>query len=140
MSLERTLSIVKPDAVRKNVIGKILDRLETAGLKVIACKMLLLTRDQAEEFYAVHRERAFFRELVEYMISGPVVIQVLEGEGVGVLLKAFDQASLVAGMAQLLALVSDTSTAARCVSTAEKHFSLDEGATRYWSIYERLGG
>ena len=81
MSLERTLSIVKPDAVRKNVIGKILDRFETAGLKVIACKMLLLTRDQAEGFYSVHRERAFFRELVEYMISGPVVIQVLEGEG-----------------------------------------------------------
>ena len=81
MSLERTLSIVKPDAVRKNVIGKILDRLETVGLKVIACKMLLLTRDQAEGFYAVHRERAFFRELVEYMVSGPVVIQVLEGEG-----------------------------------------------------------
>ena len=80
MTLERTLSIVKPDAVRKNVIGKILDRFETAGLKVIACKMLLLTRDQAEEFYVVHRERAFFEELVEYMISGPVVIQVLEGE------------------------------------------------------------
>ena len=81
MSLERTLSIVKPDAVRKNAIGKILDRFETAGLKVIACKMLLLTRDQVEGFYAVHRERAFFPELVEYMISGPVVIQVLEGEG-----------------------------------------------------------
>ena len=81
MSLERTLSIVKPDAVRKNAIGKILDRFETAGLKVIACKMLLLTQDQAERFYAVHRERTFFPELVEYMISGPVVIQVLEGEG-----------------------------------------------------------
>ena len=81
MNVERTLSIVKPDAVRKNVIGKILDHFETAGLKVIACKMLLLTRDQAEGFYAVHRERAFFRELVEYMVSGPVVIQVLEGEG-----------------------------------------------------------
>ena len=81
MSLERTLSIVKPDAVRKNVIGKILDRFEMAGLKVIACKMLLLTRDQVEGFYAVHREKVFFRELVEYMISGPVVIQVLEGEG-----------------------------------------------------------
>ena len=80
MSLERTLSIVKPDAVRKNGIGKILDRFETAGLKVIACKMLLLTRDQAEGFYAVHRERTFFPELIEYMISGPVVIQVLEGE------------------------------------------------------------
>ena len=81
MSLERTLSIVKPDAVRKNAIGKILDRFETAGLKVIACKMLLLTRDQAEGFYAVHRERTFFPQLIEYMISGPVVIQVLEGEG-----------------------------------------------------------
>ena len=81
MYLERTLSIVKPDAVRKNVIGKILDRFEVAGLRVIACKMLLLTRDQAEGFYAVHREKAFFRELVEYMISGPVVVQVLEGEG-----------------------------------------------------------
>ena len=81
MILERTLSIVKPDAVRKNAIGKILDRFETAGLKVIACKMLLLSRDQAEGFYAIHRERAFFPELVEYMISGPVVIQVLEGEG-----------------------------------------------------------
>ena len=80
MSLERTLSIVKPDAVRKNVIGKIIDRFEMAGLKVIACKMLLLRRDQAEAFYAVHRERAFFPELVKYMISGPVVIQVLEGE------------------------------------------------------------
>ena len=81
MTLERTLSIVKPDAVRKNAIGKILDRFETVGLKVIACKMLLLTRDQAEGFYAVHRERTFFPELIEYMISGPVVIQVLEGEG-----------------------------------------------------------
>ena len=81
MALERTLSIVKPDAVRKNVIGKILDRFETVGLTVIACKMLLLTRSQAEGFYAVHRERTFFQELVEYMISGTVVILVLEGEG-----------------------------------------------------------
>ena len=81
MSLERTLSIVQPDAVRKNVIGKILDRFEAADLKVVACRMLLLARDQAEEFYAVHRERTFFPELVEYMISGPVVVQVLEGEG-----------------------------------------------------------
>ena len=81
MNPERTLSIVKPDAVRKNVIGKVLERFETAGLKVIACKMLLLTRDQVEEFYAVHGERSFFRELVEYMSSGPVVVQVLEGDG-----------------------------------------------------------
>jgi nucleoside-diphosphate kinase len=80
MSRERTLSIIKPDAVRKNVIGKILDRFETAGLKVIACKMLLLTQDQAKEFYAIHKGKAFFQDLVEYMISGPVVIQVLEGE------------------------------------------------------------
>jgi len=72
--------------------------------------------------------------------SGADIEEVLEGEGVGVLLKAFDQASLVVGMAQLLALVSDPSTAARCVSTAEKHFSLDVGAIRYRSIYERLGG
>ena len=81
MSLERTLSIVKPDAVRKNVIGKIVDRFELAGLKIVACKMLLLTRNQAEGFYAVHRERVFFHELVEYMISGPVIVQILEGEG-----------------------------------------------------------
>ena len=81
MELERTLSIVKPDAVRKNIIGKIIDRFEMAGLKIVACKMLLLSRDQAEKFYSVHCEREFFQELVNYMISGPVVVQVLEGEG-----------------------------------------------------------
>lgn len=80
MSLERTLSIVKPDAVRKNVIGQILSRFEAAGLKVVACKMLRLTRDQAEAFYAVHGGKTFFPELIEYMISGPVIVQVLEGK------------------------------------------------------------
>jgi nucleoside-diphosphate kinase len=80
MSLEQTLSIVKPDAVQKNVIGKILDRFETAGLRVIACKMLQLTKKQAEDFYAIHRQRPFFAELVEYMISGPIVAHILEGD------------------------------------------------------------
>ena len=80
MSLEQTLSIVKPDAVQKNVIGKILDRFETAGLRVIACKMLQLTKKQAEDFYAIHRQRPFFAELVGYMISGPIVAHILEGD------------------------------------------------------------
>ena len=78
--MERTLSIVKPDAVAKNVIGKIYNRFESAGLRIVACKMLHLSRDQAEAFYAVHRERPFYSELVEYMSSGPVLVQVLEGE------------------------------------------------------------
>ena len=80
MAIERTLSIVKPDAVEKNVIGKIYDRFESVGLRIVACKMLRLSRDQAEAFYAVHRERPFYSELVEYMLSGPVLVQVLEGE------------------------------------------------------------
>lgn len=80
MTIERTFSIIKPDAVGVNNIGAILNRFEYAGLQVIAMKMLHLTRDQAEGFYAVHRERPFFGELVEYMTSGPVVVQVLEGE------------------------------------------------------------
>jgi nucleoside-diphosphate kinase len=80
MALERTLSIVKPDAVKKNVIGKILARFEEAGLSVIAARMMLLSRTEAEGFYAVHRERPFFRDLVDFMISGPVVVQVLEGD------------------------------------------------------------
>ena len=80
MSPEQTLSILKPDAVRMNAVGKILDRFETAGLRVIACRMLRLTREQAEDFYSVHSERPFFAELVEYMISGPVVVQILEGD------------------------------------------------------------
>jgi nucleoside-diphosphate kinase len=80
MALERTLSIIKPDAVRKNVIGRILARFEEAGLRVVAARMMHLSRTEAEGFYAVHRERPFFRDLVEFMISGPVVVQVLEGE------------------------------------------------------------
>ena len=81
MALERTLSIIKPDAVAKNVIGEIYSRFEKAGLKVIASRMTQLSRKEAEGFYAVHRERPFFNALVEFMISGPVMIQVLEGEG-----------------------------------------------------------
>ncbi len=81
MALERTLSIIKPDAVAKNVIGEIYSRFEKNGLKVVAAKMKHLSRAEAEGFYAVHRERPFFKPLVEFMISGPVMIQVLEGEG-----------------------------------------------------------
>ena len=81
MAVERTLSIIKPDAVKKNVIGQICARFEAAGLKIVAARMTHLSRAQAEGFYAVHRERPFFRDLVEFMISGPVLVQVLEGEG-----------------------------------------------------------
>jgi len=80
MALERTLSIIKPDAVGKNVIGQILARFEAAGLRVVAARMMHLSRAEAEGFYAVHRERAFFRDLVDFMISGPVMVQVLEGD------------------------------------------------------------
>ncbi|MGR9115494.1 MAG: nucleoside-diphosphate kinase [Gammaproteobacteria bacterium] len=80
MAIERTFSIVKPDAVAKNVIGEIYSRFEKNGLRIIASKMLHLTREQAEGFYAVHKERPFFNDLVSFMISGPVVVQVLEGE------------------------------------------------------------
>ena len=80
MALERTLSIIKPDAVAKNAIGEIYSRFEKGGLKVVASKMKHLSRAEAEGFYAVHRERPFFNALVEFMISGPVVIQALEGE------------------------------------------------------------
>ncbi|EJM99787.1 nucleoside-diphosphate kinase [Herbaspirillum sp. YR522] len=81
MAIERTLSIIKPDAVAKNVIGQIYSRFENAGLKIVASRMAQLSRAEAEGFYAVHRERPFFKDLVDFMISGPVVIQVLEGEG-----------------------------------------------------------
>src|SRR5471030_249353 len=81
MAVERTLSIIKPDAVEKNVIGQIVARFEAIGLKVIAARMLRLSRQDAEGFYAVHRARPFFKDLVDFMISGPVMIQALEGEG-----------------------------------------------------------
>ena len=81
MAIERTLSIIKPDAVAKNVIGQIYARFEGAGLKVIASKMAHLSRQEAEQFYAVHKDRPFFKDLVDFMVSGPVMIQVLQGEG-----------------------------------------------------------
>lgn len=80
MAVQRTFSIIKPDAVAKNVIGKIVSRFESNGLKVVASRMTHLSRQEAEGFYAVHRERPFFKDLVDFMISGPVVLQVLEGE------------------------------------------------------------
>ena len=80
MALERTLSIIKPDAVAKNVIGQIYTRFENAGLKIVAAKMTQLTQAEAEGFYAVHKERPFFNDLVKFMSSGPVMIQALEGE------------------------------------------------------------
>ncbi|MCP4700271.1 MAG: nucleoside-diphosphate kinase [Gammaproteobacteria bacterium] len=80
MTIERTLSIIKPDAVAKNVIGKIYSRFEKGGLRIIAAKMQHLSREQAEGFYAVHKDRVFFKDLVDFMISGPVMVQVLEGE------------------------------------------------------------
>ncbi|OIQ84111.1 nucleoside diphosphate kinase [mine drainage metagenome] len=78
--MERTLSIIKPDAVAKNCIGKIIDRFESAGLKIAAARMMHLSRAEAEGFYAVHKERPFFKDLVDFMVSGPVLVQVLEGD------------------------------------------------------------
>jgi len=80
MAVERTLSIIKPDAVKKNVIGEIMARFEKAGLRIVAARMMYLSRQQAEGFYAVHRERPFFKDLVDFMISGPVLVQVLQGD------------------------------------------------------------
>ena len=80
MAVERTLSIIKPDAVKKNAIGQIIARFEAAGLRVVAARMMHLSTREAEGFYAVHRERPFFRDLVSFMVSGPVLVQVLEGE------------------------------------------------------------
>jgi nucleoside-diphosphate kinase len=80
MAIERTFSIIKPDAVAKNVIGEIYSRFEKAGLRIVAARMLHLSKEQAGEFYAVHKERPFYGELVDYMTSGPVMVQVLEGE------------------------------------------------------------
>jgi nucleoside-diphosphate kinase len=80
MAVERTFSIIKPDATRRNITGKIVDRIESAGLRIIAQRRVRLSREAAEGFYAVHRERPFFGDLVTFMISGPVVVQVLEGE------------------------------------------------------------
>ena len=80
MAIERTLSIIKPDAVAKNVIGQIYSRFEGAGLKIVAARMAQLSRAEAEGFYAVHKERPFFKDLVDFMVSGPVMIQVLEGD------------------------------------------------------------
>ena len=80
MAIERTFSIIKPDATKRNLTGKIIDRFESNGLRVVASKRLHMSREQAEGFYAVHKERPFFGELISFMISGPVVVQVLEGE------------------------------------------------------------
>lgn len=80
MAVEQTLSIIKPDGVQKNLIGEIYSRFEKAGLEIVAARMMHLTKDQAEGFYAVHRERPFFNDLVSYMTSGPVIVQVLRGE------------------------------------------------------------
>ena len=96
MAIERTFSIIKPDAVAKNVIGQIYARFEAAGLKIAAARMVHLSRQDAEAFYGVHKERPFFKDLVEFMISGPVMLQVLEGEN-AILMGATDPKKAAAG-------------------------------------------
>ena len=126
MSLERTLSIVKPDGVRKNVIGDVYHRFEKAGLRIVAARMMRLTQAQAEAFYGIHRERPFFKDLVSYMISGPVIVQVLEGEGavarnrdvMGATKKAETQiAAQVGGKAELIDVVTAISAAEASLET-----------------------
>ena len=112
MAIERTLSIIKPDAVAKNVIGQIYARFEAAGLKVIAARMAHLSRGEAEAFYAVHKERPFFKDLVDFMVSGPVMIQVLEGEGA--ILKNRE-------------VMGATDPAAAAEGTIRKEFALSKG-------------
>jgi nucleoside-diphosphate kinase len=115
MAVERTLSIVKPDAVKKNAIGQILARFEAAGLKIVAARMMHLSRAEAEGFYAVHRERPFFRDLVEFMSSGPVLVQVLEGE------------NAIAGIRELMG-ATDPRKAAKGTIRADFADSIDANA------------
>ncbi len=112
MAIERTLSIIKPDAVAKNVIGQIYSRFEGAGLKVIAARMTWLSAQEAGQFYAVHKERPFFKDLVEFMTSGPVMIQALEGEG---------------AIAKNREVMGATDPAAAAVGTIRKDFALSKG-------------
>ena len=112
MAIERTLSIIKPDAVAKNVIGQIYSRFEGAGLKIVASKMAHLSRREAEQFYAVHKERPFFKDLVDFMVSGPVMIQVLEGEG---------------AIAKNRELMGATDPAAAADGSIRKEFALSKG-------------
>ena len=112
MAIERTLSIIKPDAVAKNVIGQIYARFEAAGLKVVAAKMVHLSRGEAEQFYAVHKERPFFKDLVDFMVSGPVMIQALEGEG---------------AIAKNREVMGATDPAAAAEGTIRKEFALSKG-------------
>ena len=115
MTIERTLSIIKPDAVKKNVIGQILARFEAAGLRIVAARMMHLSRAEAEGFYAVHRSRPFFRDLVEFMTSGPVLVQVLEGE------------DAIAKNRELMG-ATDPKTAAKGTSRADFADSIDANA------------
>ena len=112
MAVERTLSIIKPDATRRNLTGKIIAKFEDAGLKVVASRRLKLSQADAEAFYGVHKERPFFKDLVSFMISGPVVVQVLEGEGA--ILKNRE-------------VMGATDPAAAAAGTIRKEFALSKG-------------